>query len=63
MDLYEEGNEYVVKLAVPGVKPDNFEITLHSGPLCRTLGVGPVLSPVLYPIVGLPERVANRRMR
>jgi HSP20 family protein len=33
MDLYEEGNEYVVKLAVPGLKPDNFEITLQQNVL------------------------------
>ena len=29
LDLYETENEYVAKLAVPGLKPDNFEITVQ----------------------------------
>ena len=29
LDLYETEHEYVAKLAVPGLKPDNFEITLQ----------------------------------
>ena len=29
VDLYETENEYVVKLAAPGLKPDNFEITMQ----------------------------------
>jgi HSP20 family protein len=33
MDLYETENEYVAKLAVPGLKPDNFEITMQQNVL------------------------------
>src|SRR5215211_5067443 len=29
LDLYETEDEYVAKLAVPGLKPDNFEITMQ----------------------------------
>jgi HSP20 family protein len=29
MDLYETEHEYVVNVAVPGLKPDNFEITMQ----------------------------------
>jgi HSP20 family protein len=33
VDLYETENEYVVKLAAPGLKPDNFEITMQQNML------------------------------
>jgi HSP20 family protein len=33
VDLYETEQEYVVKLAAPGLKPDNFEITLQQNTL------------------------------
>ncbi len=33
LDLYETEHEYVARLAVPGLKPDNFEITLERGVL------------------------------
>ena len=33
LDLYETENEYVAKLAVPGLKPDNFEITMQQNVL------------------------------
>src|SRR5215813_3681781 len=33
VDLYETENEYVVKLAAPGLKPDNFEITAQQNVL------------------------------
>ena len=33
MDLYETEDEYVVKVAAPGLKPDNFEITLEQNVL------------------------------
>ncbi|MFL5806807.1 MAG: Hsp20/alpha crystallin family protein [Roseiflexaceae bacterium] len=33
VDLYETEQEYVVKLAVPGLKPDNFEITMQQNML------------------------------
>jgi HSP20 family protein len=33
LDLYETENEYVVKLAAPGLKPDNFEITAQQNML------------------------------
>lgn len=33
IDLYETENEYVVKLATPGLKPDNFEITAQENNL------------------------------
>ena len=33
VDLYETEQEYVVKLAVPGLKPDNFEITMQQNVL------------------------------
>lgn len=29
LDLFETENEYVAKVAVPGLKPENFEITLE----------------------------------
>jgi len=29
LDLYETENDYVVQLAAPGLKPDNFEITMQ----------------------------------
>jgi HSP20 family protein len=29
LDLYETEDQYVAKLAVPGLKPDNFEITIQ----------------------------------
>ncbi|HEX9442002.1 MAG TPA: Hsp20/alpha crystallin family protein [Roseiflexaceae bacterium] len=33
IDLYETEDEYVVKLAAPGLKPDNFEITAQQNML------------------------------
>jgi len=33
LDLYETENEYVAKLAVPGLKPDNFDITMQQNVL------------------------------
>jgi len=33
IDLYETENEYVVKLAAPTLKPDNFEITMQQNTL------------------------------
>jgi HSP20 family protein len=33
LDLYETENDYVAKLAVPGLKPDNFEITMQQNVL------------------------------
>ena len=33
LDLYETEHEYVAKLAVPGLKPDNFEIMLQQNVL------------------------------
>jgi HSP20 family protein len=33
MDLYETEQEYVVKLAAPGLKADNFEITMQENEL------------------------------
>lgn len=33
LDLYETENEYVARLAVPGLKPDNFEITMQQNVL------------------------------
>jgi HSP20 family protein len=33
LDLYETEQEYVAKLAVPGLKPDDFEITLQENVL------------------------------
>ncbi|NJL05395.1 MAG: Hsp20/alpha crystallin family protein [Chloroflexaceae bacterium] len=33
LDLYETEQAYVAKLAVPGLKPANFEITLHDNTL------------------------------
>lgn len=33
MDLYETEQEYVAELVVPGLKPENFEITLHENTL------------------------------
>jgi len=33
IDLYETENEYVVKVAMPGLKPDNFEITAQQNVL------------------------------
>ena len=33
LDLYETENNYVAKLAVPGLKPDNFEITMQQNVL------------------------------
>jgi HSP20 family protein len=33
LDLYETEHEYVAKLAVPGLKPDNFEITMQQNAL------------------------------
>jgi HSP20 family protein len=33
VDLYETEHEYVVKLAAPGLKPDNFEITMQQNVL------------------------------
>src|SRR5262245_45372424 len=33
VDLYETENEYGVKLAAPGLKPDNFEITMQQNML------------------------------
>lgn len=33
LDLYETENEYVAKLAVPGLKPDNFELTMQQNVL------------------------------
>jgi HSP20 family protein len=33
LDLYETENEYVAKLEVPGLKPDNFEITMQQNVL------------------------------
>jgi HSP20 family protein len=33
IDLYETANEYVVKLATPGLKSDNFEITAQENTL------------------------------
>ena len=33
IDLYETENEYVVKVAAPGLKPDNFEITAQQNVL------------------------------
>lgn len=33
LDMYETENDYVVRLAVPGLKPDNFEITLQQNVL------------------------------
>jgi HSP20 family protein len=33
VDLYETENEYVVKLAAPGLRPDNFEITMQQNVL------------------------------
>jgi HSP20 family protein len=33
LDLYETENEYVAKLAVPGLKPENFEITMQQNVL------------------------------
>ena len=33
IDLYETANEYVVKLAAPGLKSDNFEITAQENTL------------------------------
>jgi HSP20 family protein len=33
MDLYETEQEYVVKLAVPGLKADNFDITMQDNEL------------------------------
>jgi HSP20 family protein len=33
LDLYETDNEYVAKLAVPGLKPDNFDITMQQNVL------------------------------
>jgi HSP20 family protein len=33
LDLYETEQEYVAKLAVPGLKPDNFEITMQQNML------------------------------
>ena len=33
LDLYETDQEYVVKLAVPGLMPDNFEITMQQNEL------------------------------
>jgi HSP20 family protein len=29
LDLYENASEYVVKLAVPGLKPEDFEVTMQ----------------------------------
>jgi HSP20 family protein len=33
LDLYETENEYVAKLAAPGLKPDNFELTMQQNVL------------------------------
>lgn len=33
LDLYETENEYVMRLAAPGLKPDNFEITAQQNML------------------------------
>jgi HSP20 family protein len=33
LDLYETEHDYVAKLAVPGLKPDNFEITMQQSVL------------------------------
>ena len=33
LDLYETDHEYVARLAVPGLKPDNFEITMQQNVL------------------------------
>ncbi len=33
MDIYEEGNQYVVDAALPGVNPDNVEISLQGNTL------------------------------
>ena len=33
LDLYETEHEYVAKLAAPGLKPDNFEITMQQNVL------------------------------
>jgi HSP20 family protein len=33
LELYETEDEYVAKLAVPGLKPDNFEITMQQNVL------------------------------
>ena len=33
VDLYETEHEYVVKLAAPGLKPDNFDITMQQNML------------------------------
>jgi HSP20 family protein len=33
LDLYETDQEYVARLAVPGLKPDDFEITMQDGVL------------------------------
>src|SRR3712207_204924 len=33
LDLYETEHEYVAKLAAPGLKPDNFELTMQQNVL------------------------------
>jgi len=33
LDLYDTENEYVARLAVPGLKPDNFDITMQQNVL------------------------------
>ena len=33
LDLYETENEYVARLAVPGLQPDNFDITMQQNVL------------------------------